>query len=43
MTKLNSLARAWVIGPKGGAEDDAEVWEGATGIDVLVVSSSHCL
>jgi hypothetical protein len=43
MTKLNSLARARVIGPKGGAEDGATsagVGEGAAGVDVLVVSSS---
>jgi hypothetical protein len=42
MTKLNSLARARVIGPEGGAEDDvagAGVGEGAAGVDVLVVSS----
>jgi hypothetical protein len=44
MTKLNSLARAQVIGPEGGAEDGAAgawVGEGAVGVDVLVVSSSH--
>jgi hypothetical protein len=43
MTKLNSLARARIIGPKGGAEDsaaDTGVGEGAAGVDVLVVSSS---
>jgi hypothetical protein len=43
MTKLNSLARAWVIGPEGGAEDGADgagVGESAAGVDVLVVSSS---
>jgi hypothetical protein len=43
MTKLNSLARARVIGPEGGAEDGAAgagVGEGAAGVDVLVVSSS---
>jgi hypothetical protein len=38
MTKLNSLARARVIGPKGGA--GAGVGEDAAGVDVLVVSSS---
>jgi len=43
MTKFNSLARARVIGPEsgawgGGASGDAR--EGATGVDVLVVSSS---
>jgi hypothetical protein len=44
MTKLNSLARARVIVPEGGAEDgaaDAGVGEGAVGVDVLVVSSSR--
>jgi hypothetical protein len=43
MTKLNSLARARVISPEGGADDgtaDAGVGEGAAGVDVLVVSSS---
>jgi hypothetical protein len=42
MTKLNSLARARVIGPEGGAEDGAAGAgvEGAAGVDVLVVSSS---
>jgi hypothetical protein len=43
MTKLNSLARAQVIGPEGGAEDGvtgAGVGEGVAGVDVLVVSSS---
>jgi hypothetical protein len=40
MTKLNSLARARVIGPEGGAEDGAGVGEGAAGVDVLMVSSS---
>jgi hypothetical protein len=43
MTKLNSLARARVIGPEGGAEDGADgagVGESAAGVDVLVVSSS---
>jgi hypothetical protein len=43
MTKLNSLAQARVIGLEGGAEDgttSAGVGEGATGVDVLVVSSS---
>jgi hypothetical protein len=42
MTKLNSLARARVIGPEGGAEDGtagAGV-EGVAGVDVLVVSST---
>jgi hypothetical protein len=46
MTKLNSLARARVIGPEGGAEDGAAgagVVEGAAGVDVLVVSSSTTL
>ena len=43
MTKFNSLARARVIGPEGGAwgggaSGDAK--EGAAGVDVLVVSSS---
>jgi hypothetical protein len=43
MTKLNSLARARVIGSEGGAEDGATgagVGEGAAGVDVLVVSST---
>jgi hypothetical protein len=43
--KLNSLARARVIGPEGGAKDGvvgAGVGEGAAGVDVLVVSSSAC-
>jgi hypothetical protein len=43
MTKLNSLARARVIGPEGDVEEDAAgagVGEGAVGVDVLVVSSS---
>jgi hypothetical protein len=40
MTKLNSLARARVIGPEGGAEVGAGVGEGAASVDVLVVSSS---
>jgi hypothetical protein len=43
MTKLNSLAQARVIGPEGGAEDGAAgagVGQGATCVDVLVVSSS---
>jgi hypothetical protein len=43
MTKLNSLARARVICPEGGAEDGAAgagVGEGAAGVDLLVVSSS---
>jgi hypothetical protein len=43
MMKLNSLARARVIDPEGGAEDGADsagVGEGAAGVDVLVVSSS---
>jgi hypothetical protein len=42
MTKLNSLARARVIGPEGGAEDGtagAGV-EGVAGVDVLILSSS---
>jgi hypothetical protein len=46
MTKLNSLARARVIGQEGGAEDGvagARVGEGAAGVDVLVVSSSCSL
>ena len=43
MTNFNSLARARVIGPEGGAwgggaSGDAK--EGAAGVDVLVVSSS---
>jgi hypothetical protein len=44
MMKLNSLARALVIGPEGGAEDGAAgagVGEGAASVDVLVVSSSR--
>jgi hypothetical protein len=43
MTKLNSLARARVIGPGGDAEDGAAGAgvEGAVSVDVLVVSSSH--
>ena len=43
MTKLNSLARARVIGPEGGAEKGAAgtgIGEGDAGVDVLVVSSS---
>jgi hypothetical protein len=43
MMKLNSLARAQVIDPEGGAEDGAAgagVGEGAASVDVLVVSSS---
>jgi hypothetical protein len=42
MTKLYSLAWAWVTGPEGGAEDGAAGAgvEGAAGVDVLVVSSS---
>jgi hypothetical protein len=43
MTELNSLARARVMGPEGGAEDGAAgvgVGEGAAGVDVLVLSSS---
>jgi hypothetical protein len=43
MTKLNSLARARVIGPEGGAKDcaaSAGVGEAAASVDVLVVSSS---
>jgi hypothetical protein len=43
MTKLNSLARARIIGLEGGAEDGAtgaRVGEGATGVDALVVSTS---
>jgi hypothetical protein len=43
MTKLNSLARARVIGPEGGPEDGAAivgVGEGAAGVNVLVVSTS---
>jgi hypothetical protein len=46
MLKLNSLARARVIGPEGGAEDGAAgagVGEGAAGVDVLVVSSSSAM
>jgi hypothetical protein len=45
MTKLNSLARARIIGPEGDAEDGAAgagVGEGAAGVDVLLVSSSPC-
>jgi hypothetical protein len=38
MTKLNSLARARVIGPEGGA--GAGVGEGAASVDVIMVSSS---
>jgi hypothetical protein len=44
MTKLNSLARARLIGPEGDAEDGAAgdgVGEGAAGVDVLAVSSSR--
>jgi hypothetical protein len=46
MMKLNSLARALVIGLEGGAGDEdgvagAGVGEGAAGVDVLVVSSSE--
>jgi hypothetical protein len=46
MTKLNSPARARVIGPEGDAEDGvagAGVGEGVAGVDVLVVSSSYHL
>jgi hypothetical protein len=46
MTKLNSLARAWVIGPEGGVKDGAAgagVGEGAASVDVLVVSSSYLM
>ena len=39
MTKFNSLARARVIGPEGGAWGGG-AGEGAAGVDVLVVSSS---
>jgi hypothetical protein len=45
MTKLNSLARARVIGTEGDAEDGAAgagVGEGAADVDVLMVSSSGC-
>ena len=45
MTKFNSLARARVIGPEGGAcggGASGDAREGATGVDVLVVSSSRC-
>ena len=44
MTKFNSLARARVIGPEGGAWGggaSGDAREGAAGVDVLVVSSSH--
>ena len=43
MTKFNSLARARVIGPEGGAWGGGAsggAREGAAGVDVLVVSSS---
>ena len=40
MTKFSSLARARVIGPEGGAWGGG-AGEGAAGVDVLVVSSSH--
>ena len=43
MTKFNSLARARVIGPEGGAWGggaSGDASEGAAGVDVLVVSSS---
>ena len=43
MTKFNSLARARVIGPEGGAWGggaSGDAREGAAGVDVLVVSSS---
>jgi hypothetical protein len=43
MMKLNSLARAQVIGPEGDAEGSAggaRVGERAAGVDVLIVSSS---
>ena len=43
MTKFNSLARARVIGPEGGAWGggaSGNAREGAAGVDVLVVSSS---
>jgi hypothetical protein len=46
MMKLNSLARAQVIGSEGGAQDSvagAGVVEGDAGVDVLMVSSSRCL
>jgi hypothetical protein len=39
MMKLNSLARARVIGLEGGGEAGARVGEGVAGVDVLVVSS----
>ena len=44
MTKFNSLARARVIGPEGGAWGggaSGNAREGAAGVDVLVVSSSE--
>ena len=44
MTKFSSLARARVIGPEGGAWGggaSGNAREGAAGVDVLVVSSSH--
>ena len=44
MTKFNSLARARVIGPEGGAWGggaSGDAREGAAGVDVLVVSSSE--
>ena len=43
MTKFNSLARARVIGPEGGAWSGGAsggAREGAAGVDVLMVSSS---
>ena len=46
MTKFNSLARARVIGPEGGAWGggaSGDAREGAAGVDVLVVSSSSGL
>ena len=40
MTKFSSLARARVIGPEGGSWGGG-AGEGAAGVDVLMVSSSH--
>ena len=43
MTKFNSLARARVIGPEGGAWGGGAsggAGEGVAGVDILVVSSS---
>ena len=46
MTKFNSLARARVIGPEGGAWSGGAsggAREGAADVDVLVVSSSFII